>query len=166
MTSKQFFSSSKSKALPDQDPRDVARTCAEEEKRENDKANAEETRSPKMKWEPNYIMKGSGKFAAAHVLIQINTGRKGNPPNWEDLPGEWLIPVSAFANTYPNKLEISRKEKAAYNSAWHTLRVGLTGSKAVTAIQTIPKPGTYPAYPKPPQPEGKSSADRLGTGLA
>ena len=120
------------------------------------RANADEPCSPseELVWKPNDIKRGPGNFAAAHVEIQIMIKKD----TWQPLPGEWLIPVSGFANTYSNRFpgeqrakgfSLHQSEATRYNDAWHTLREDLIGNKAVTAIQTRVVQGQYPAYPRP-----------------
>jgi len=66
---------------------------------------------------------GSGQYAASHVYIKI----KGNKQQ-----GEWVIPLSGFANSYANAKiwnENSYTPTPGYTETWHQLRV------TVTAIQ-------------------------------
>ena len=75
-------------------------------------------------------------YAGAHVQIKVQVDPEGT---WRELPGNWIIPVSTYANIYANRVkdkdgkpvtpDIDEDEGDEYHETWHGLR------HTVTAIQ-------------------------------
>ena len=82
-------------------------------KSENGKWNCYDAETPLQ-------MNGSGQYAASHVYIKIGDMH---------LSGLWVIPLSAFANSYANAEIWTRNPfppTRGYTDTWHKLRVPVT----------------------------------------
>jgi len=96
--------------------------------------NMAEKRIKMLKWEerkkgPNVIARN---HHAAHVTIEIMS----KDDKWNIVPGAWLIPTSAEANTASFGKTLAEAKKI--DEAYYYLRKDLTGENSVTAIQ-LPK---------------------------
>ena len=94
---------------------------------------------------------GASAYAGAHVQIKLRVHPypDGEGP-WRELPGIWIIPVSTYANVYPNRVkdekgnpvtpDIEEEEADRYYNTWHNLRHDVTAIQCGAANENVEMP--------------------------